>query len=412
MKKKLTKRTIDALRVPGKPIFVWDTEVTGFGLKVLPSNTRSFVFQYRVPGHGRAGTARRVTLGRYGDLTVEQARKIAAEMLVEVKAGGDPSAKRKTATSPTVKELCERFLSEYLPSKKRPPTDSTIRNYDSLVRCHIVPKLGKRKVNTVKLHDIERLHQSLRDRPYTANRMLSVLQQAFDQAEAWGWREQHTNPVVHVDRYPEERRGAKKDVMLTPDQMAALLDAVDQYEQDTGDPYPCGAIRLAFWTGWRIGEVLALEWSNVNLETGIARLVRTKTEAEEYRQLPDEAVQVLNALPKMATSPYVFPGVGATGHLTTIKISWQRIRKAAGLDNLEGLGALRLHDLRHNVVSWDVSRGASLEVAGKNVGHKSRQATEIYAHFAPNALKRAANQRASVMREAVSKSQTAHKNKG
>ncbi len=58
------------------------------------------------------------------------------------------------------------------------------------------------------------------------------------------------------------------------------------------------------------------------------------------------------------------------------------------------------------MVSWDVSRGASLEVTGKNVGHKSRQATEVYAHFAPNALKRAANERASVMREAVSKSQT------
>jgi integrase len=71
------------------------------------------------------------------------------------------------------------------------------------------------------------------------------------------------------------------------------------------------------------------------------------------------------------------------------------------LDSLEGLGPLRLHDLRHNVVSWDVSRGVSLEIAGKNVGHRSRQATEIYAHFAPNALQAAADARVRAMKVAV-----------
>lgn len=60
-----------------------------------------------------------------------------------------------------------------------------------------------------------------------------------------------------------------------------------------------------------------------------------------------------------------------------------------------------LHDLRHNVVSWDVSRGVPLEIAGKNVGHRSRRSTEVYAHFAPDALKKAIDARAEAMREAV-----------
>ena len=80
---------------------------------------------------------------------------------------------------------------------------------------------------------------------------------------------------------------------------------------------------------------------------------------------------------------------------------WSNILKRAGLDDLEGLGRLRLHDLRHNVVSWDVSRGVPLEIAGKNVGHRSRRSTEVYAHFAPDALKRAADERARAMRNAV-----------
>jgi integrase len=84
-----------------------------------------------------------------------------------------------------------------------------------------------------------------------------------------------------------------------------------------------------------------------------------------------------------------------------VRKPWSNIRKRAGLDDLDGLGPLRLHDLRHNVVSWDVSRGVPLEIAGKNVGHRSRRSTEVYAHFAPDALKRAADARAEAMRAAV-----------
>ena len=93
--------------------------------------------------------------------------------------------------------------------------------------------------------------------------------------------------------------------------------------------------------------------------------------------------------------------VALQDHLTTVKRPWQDIGRRARLDSLDGLGALRLHDLRHNVVNWDVLRGVPLEIAGKNVGHRSRQATEIYAHFAPDALKRAADARARAMRVAV-----------
>ena len=77
----------------------------------------------------------------------------------------------------------------------------------------------------------------MRAKPYVANRTLSLLQQAFDQAERWGWRPQHTNPAVHIDRYPEERRGAKKEVMLTAEQMAQLLEAIETEEQAGGNPH-------------------------------------------------------------------------------------------------------------------------------------------------------------------------------
>jgi len=166
-------------------------------------------------------------------------------------------------------------------------------------------------------------------------------------------------------------------------------------------PIACPAIRVFFWTGWRIGEVLRLEWLNLNLENGVAKLLKTKTAEEEYRQLPEEAVEILKRLPRIAGCPWVFPGRQPGRHLEAVRKPWSNIRQLAGLDDLAGLGPLRLHDLRHNVVSWDVSRGVPLEIAGKNVGHRSRRSTEVYAHFAPDALKRAADERAQAMRTAV-----------
>jgi integrase len=136
----------------------------------------------------------------------------------------------------------------------------------------------------------------------------------------------------------------------------------------------------------------------------VAKLVRTKTADEEYRQIPEEALTILSTQRRVAGCSFVFPGHDFSTHLTTVRKPWVKIRARAGLADLDGLGPLRLHDLRHNVVSWDVSRGVGLEIAGKNVGHRSRASTETYAHFAPDALKRAADERAKAMRAALEES--------
>jgi integrase len=295
----------------------------------------------------------------------------------------------------------ERFLKAYLPTKKKPPRPSTTAEYERLFRLHVRPHLGDRRVADVTSRDLEKLHSRMHLTPYAANRTLSLLQQAFDQAERWGWRPQHSNPALHIDHYPEARRGQKKEVMLSAEQMADLLKAIDAAEKAGTNLLACAAIRVVFWTGWRIGEVLSLEWTNLDLENGVTKLLQTKAAEEEYRQIPTEAATVLGELPRIAGSPWVFPGRDPKQHLESVRKPWAKIRALAKLDDLDGLGPLRLHDLRHNVVSWDVSRGVPLEIAGKNVGHRSRRSTEVYAHFAPDALKRAADERAKAMRTAL-----------
>ena len=139
----------------------------------------------------------------------------------------------------------------------------------------------------------------------------------------------------------------------------------------------------------------------MTLEVGHARLIATNTQDEEYRQLPAVIAQELKRTPPDERFGFVFPENRSGKNLTTVRKPWVRIRELAELDALEELGPLRIHDLRHNVVSYDVSHGASLEIAGKNVGHKSIQSTQIYAHLMPTALQAAANKRADIMQAAL-----------
>ena len=128
--------------------------------------------------------------------------------------------------------------------------------------------------------------------------------------------------------------------MLDAEQMAELLKAIQAEEQSGSDPIACAAIRVVFWTGWRIGEVLGLEWANLDLDNGVAKLLKTKTAEEEYRQLPAEAVNIVEGLSPQAYSRWVFPGRNPDEHLESVRKPWSKIRKRAKLDNLEGLASI------------------------------------------------------------------------
>ena len=88
---KLTKQPIEALKPRHKQYVEYDTEPTGFGVAVYPSGIKSWICEYRPHGGGRGVAKKRVTLGKVNQLTPEQARKTAADMLAAVRLGGDPA---------------------------------------------------------------------------------------------------------------------------------------------------------------------------------------------------------------------------------------------------------------------------------------------------------------------------------
>src|SRR5262245_55931925 len=105
---KLTKRTVAGVALdPGRDIYIWDDEVRGFGLRVKPTGVRSFIVQYR----NSSGVSRRITIGKSGILTVEEARMLAKRALADVINGGDPAAKRsEQRRAMTMRQLCRAYL--------------------------------------------------------------------------------------------------------------------------------------------------------------------------------------------------------------------------------------------------------------------------------------------------------------
>jgi hypothetical protein len=173
---KLTKRTVDALAPGSKDYFLWDSQIPGFGVRVMQSGAKTYQAQYR-----KGGRTRRVSLGRHGKITADEARRLAKEVMGLVARGENPAEDiSKHRKAPTVAALCERFFEAH--AKERCKI-STQKEYRRAIDLFIVPALGSFKVVDVERRDIAELHHKFRDRPYQANRTLGVLSKMFNLAE-------------------------------------------------------------------------------------------------------------------------------------------------------------------------------------------------------------------------------------
>jgi integrase len=356
---------------PGKTKVYYDGPggVPGFGLRITGAGFKTFILVYRV-----AGVERRMRIGSPPQWTIARARDEAKKLKRAIDTGEDPQGSRAEARgAPDVKELCERYIADHLP-RLRP---ASAREYKSLILTRIIPEMGTRKVAEIEFQDVDRLHQSLRKRPYRANRCVSVLSLLFALAIKLGWRE--TNPAKGIDRYAEEPRNR----YLSEGELEALLSALDGHP----DRQAAAVIKLLILTGARKGEVLGATWPQFDLAVGIWTKPSAHTKQRKIHIVPlsEEAIALLQEVRATAgTSNFVFPGAGRTGHLGDIKKPWKEICKAASIDGL------RVHDLRHSFASFAVSDGESLETIGALLGHSQASTTSRYSHLMDAPQRRAA----------------------
>ena len=233
---KLTKTAVETAKPERRDYELRDTLTPGFLCKVTPAGRKVFMLTYRTP----TGERRKPSLGTFGQLTVDQARRLAQDYLAAVRGGADPSQERQAARdAPTVKDLSERFLVEHSEARNKP---STVYGNRMNLRVHVLPALGRTKVADVKRPDVAALIGRLRDTPTAANHTLALLRKMFNLAELWGLRPgRHQSVSPHPEirggeaHAPDYRRGADPALRLSRPSRRRRAGAPDP---DARDPAP------------------------------------------------------------------------------------------------------------------------------------------------------------------------------
>jgi integrase len=427
---RLTKRTIDAATYTGENnarCVLWDDDPPGFGLRLFPSGKRSFVLSYRLNNRKRL-----LTLGTYGALTLDQARKLARRELAKVEAGtADPLEERQKATrGETVADLCAAYMERHAPTKKSGTDDQ--RRIDR----YILPAWRNLKAAAIKRADVAALHAKVGKRgPYEANRVLALLSKMFELARRWEYvPEDHVNPARDIDRFRE----TKRDRYVTPAELPHLAAAINAEPNESAR----NALWLYLLTGARKSELLKARWDDVDTERAELRLADTKAGRTHYIPLSGPALALLREIPHQHGNPYILPGAKLGESLVNVSKPWLRVKAAAtlarwreepevaalidrlteartatkskhtakdwtptptlaeireaaateALDLPPAIDDVRLHDLRRTVGSWLAQAGNSLHLIGRVLNHSNASTTQVYARFGEDSVRAALEQ--------------------
>ena len=413
-------------------VTIWDSELTGFGLRIFaatkrhPRGARSFFINYR-----SAGRECRFTIGKTSVWSATAARAEAKELRRRIDRGEDPAEqKRERREAATVNDLAERYRTEHLPGKA---LSSQTGDWVSITK-EILPSLGSRKVSEVHVNDVKALHRRITEsgRPVRANRVLACLSKMFSlsllpmEGETKPWRDaSQGNPCKGVARNQE----TAKERFFSAAELSALGDALSAHQTPASN---CVAFMML--TGCRPGEARSATWGQLDAEAGYWTKAASHTKQRKTHKVPlgPPALELIERLRAERTedSRFVFAGQVRGQPLKHLHYAWRRIADAATVTliadspdpkiaklvaDLEkglgrrpllaevreiaaqrklklpvGLSDARPYDLRHSFASVGAGGGLSLLVVGKLLGHSQTRTTQRYSHLADDALKEAA----------------------
>ena len=172
-------------------------------MAVYPSGTKSWVCEYRPHGGGRGVAKKRITLGKTSQLTPDQARRAAAEMLAAVRLGRDPAQEKLASSRLHNDRRAYRHVRRAIcRTHAKPGTAVSHRIALEVLRgAH-----GTLKATGLTRAQVTTLHFRMVDRPYAANRAAAVWSKAFGWAADMGMVPEGHNPVKGVKKYREQGR--------------------------------------------------------------------------------------------------------------------------------------------------------------------------------------------------------------
>lgn len=365
MSYKLTKTLVDSIPYPESgQVFYRDAELKGFGLRV-GTGSKVYIAEGKVDGK-----TVRVTIGRHGVFTAEQARQEARAILGQIAKGINPNdaAKAKRAKSVSLEEVYQDYR-----KARKSLKPITVRDYDRILNTYLAD-WKTRPLSQVSKDMIERKHREIGERsPAQANLTMRFVRALFNFAIGQ-YEDSEGNPIISdnpIKRLSQTRswyRVDRRNTVIKAHELPAWLKAVNNLTND-----PVGRNRemirdyllLMLFTGLRREEGASLEWAHVDLKAKTLTIPDPKNRQPHMLPLTEFLYDLLKRRKKEVgkTSPYVFPGEGAKGYLNEPRKQMKRVSQESKVE-------FTLHDLRRTFITIAESLDISAYALKRLANHK------------------------------------------
>ncbi|ROQ19808.1 site-specific recombinase XerD [Marinimicrobium koreense] len=341
---KISKRTVDAVTPPdptpeGKPtqVFYRDTELTGFGLKVTNAGTKTYVVEARVQGKPK-----RITLGKHGPLTAEQARRKAQGLLGDIAMGKDPNAEKREylTRGVTLKQVYDEYL-----QTRRDLKPNTLHDYKRCIEVSLGDWLS-RPIAEISKEMVEKRHQKLGSTSHArANNTMRVLRALFNFAmeqyeDKNGQPIITLNPVNRLSRNRSWYTVKRRQTLLTPSQLKPWYEATMLLNQETTRDY----LHFLLMTGLRRSEATRMTWEDVDFEERTFIIPETKNKEPHRLPMSDFLEDLLKRRYQAAEKVWVFPSPVTDGPLKEPRTAMAKVTEHSGIE-------FKLHDLRRTFIT-------------------------------------------------------------
>ena len=336
---RITNSFVKRLGFPDKDQTIYrDSSLKGFGLRVTKGGAKTFVLEKRV-----AGNVRRIKIGRFPELTAEQARREAQKILGLIACGRDPLNERYQEK---VKAMPLHFVYlEFL--KLRQLKQSTLKDYDRAMK-HAFLDWGAISMSKISEDMVLRKHAELSQLgKTTANRHMRFLRALFSFAQGrysdgMGNTLLPNNPVLVLTRLKAWNNSRRRRTCIADGDLKSWFDAVlslARCEEHEFAAVSMDYLQFVLLTGLRREEAAQLVWGRVDLRNRTFFVVDTKNHNDHELPLSDYLVDLLADRRRAAINEFVFPGKGPRGHIVNVYKYIAKVTEVSGVE-------FCLHDLR------------------------------------------------------------------
>jgi len=404
VKTKITASLIPKLQPEQKPYKVWDTDHTGFFIRVSPKGTYTYALRYLSPVDHKDKT---LTIGRADRIALAEARRIASTKSGDIAAGRDPRLELKSSRDAadrlefaTLGGFMKKKYEAYLRSEKG-SGDRLIKDIRSTWGTYWNAELNSFDHWFVTDWRNKRLEHGIK--PSTLNRNTALLRALLSKAVEWDviasnpmrrvkqLKLDKTPKVRYLNRSEEERLISalqERDKRLIEGRVNANkwrkkrnYKTLPEYSADDYWDYLTPLVLLCMNTGIRRGEAFDLTWENVDLQAKLLTITGDSAKSSHTRHIPlsKQANACLSKwrVQQQESTGLIFRSPITGKRLNNVYKAWESLKKSAGITNF------RFHDLRHHFASSLVMRGVDLNTVRELLGHSSTEMTLRYAHLAP-----------------------------